>query len=264
MQKFRRAARCSLIGVVFSGLTLLLSISRAGPGEGTELTQLEKAGKYKEAIDLLQQKPTYDSFYFYNLGILWAKSNQIGLATAYLEKANRLNPHDPEIIRSLKTARTQLSSKLIVPLTENGLDAASNQVERMADRIPSDEILGILGLVVLVVSLFWIRAYLKTRNITKTFLKPSGWFGALALVIAFAFYGIYKVGSLDPPAITLLKQPLRSGPGMNYPEITTLEPGIKIRVVGATITVNENEVWQKVRYKTEQFGWVPLSGLLPL
>lgn len=229
-----------------------------------DIKQLEGLGKYKEAIDMLQQKPTYDSSYFYNLGVLWGKQDQVGLATAYLEKANRLNPHDPEIVRSLKFARSQLSAKLGFPSTENGIDAASNQIERLSDRIQNDEILGILGLVTLVVSLFWIRAYLKTRNITKTFLKASGWFGAFALMISFAIYGVYKMGSMNPPAVNLIKQPLRSGPGMNYPEITTVEPGIKVRIMGPTNTVNENEVWQKVRYKSDQVGWVPLSGLLPL
>ena len=229
-----------------------------------DITQLESSGKYREAIDALQQTPTYDANYFYNLGILWGKMNQPGMATAYLEKANRLKPHDPEILHNLKMARTQFNQQLLNQHSELSPDAASNQFEQFSDRIQSDEILGVMGLVTLIVSLLWVRAYLKTRNITKTFLKPSGWFGVFALIMVSAFYGIYKAGNLHPPAVITLKQPLRSGPGMNYPEITSIEPGIKVRIMGTPVSVNENELWQKIRYKSDQTAWIPLSGLLPL
>lgn len=218
----------------------------------------------QQQLDALKQTPTYDANYFYNLGVLHGKMNQPGLATAYLEKANRVKPHDPEILQNLKLARTLLKQQLSQQNSEISVDGASNQFEQFADRIQGEEILGVIGLITVVVSLLWIRAYLKTRNITKTFLKPSGWFGVLALVLAFAFYGIYKAGNFNPPAMIVLKQPLRSGPGINYPEISTIDSGIKVRLVGSALTVNENELWQKVRYKTDQTAWIPLSSLLPL
>ncbi|MBS1959359.1 MAG: hypothetical protein JST80_07810 [Bdellovibrionales bacterium] len=229
-----------------------------------DFSQLAAAGQYREAIQTLQQSPTYDASYFYNLGILYGRLNQSGLAHAYLEKANRLNPHDPEIIRNLKISKKQLSKHLMEVHSEVGIDSASNQMEQFADRIQGDEILGVMGLVLVVVSLLWIRAYLKTRHITKTFLKPSGWFGVLALILVIAFYGVYKAGSYNPPAAVLIKQSLRSGPGLNYPEITSIEAGVKIRMMGSAVTVNENELWQKIRYKSELTAWIPLSNLLPL
>jgi tetratricopeptide (TPR) repeat protein len=228
---------------------------------GTELTTTQTASQQLES---LKQNPTYDANYFYNLGVIYGKLNQPGLANAYLEKANRVKPHDPETLHNLNLARTLLKQQLAQQNSEISIDGASNQFEQFADRIQGDEILGVIGLITVLVSLFWIRAYLKTRNITKTFLKPSGWFGVLALVLVFAFYGIYKAGNFNPPAIVILKQPLRSGPGLNYPEITPIETGIKVRMVGSAVTVNDNELWQKVRYKTEQTAWIPLSSLLPL
>ncbi len=230
----------------------------------SDLAQLESAGNYRAALELLEQKPTYDSTYFYNLGILYGKMNLPGQATAYLEKANRLNPHDPEVQANLKLARTLLQKQLDASKSEVQLDSPSHPFERFADRIQGDEILGVIGLITVIVSLLWIRAYLKTRNVTKTFLKPSGWFGALALILMFAVYGVYKTGTSNPPAVILMKQPLRSGPGMTYPEVTSIEPGIKIRMIGPAVTVNENELWQKIRYNSDQMAWIPLSGLLPL
>jgi tetratricopeptide (TPR) repeat protein len=218
----------------------------------------------QQQLDSLKQNPTYDANYFYNLGVLYGKLNQPGLATAYLEKANSTKPHDPETLHNLKLARSLLKQQLVQTNSEISIDGASNQFEQFADRIRSDEILGVIGLITVLVSLFWIRAYLKTRNITKTFLKPSGWFGVLALILAFAFYGIFKAGNMNPPAMVILKQSLRSGPGLNYPEIMPIETGIKVRLVGSAVSVNENELWQKVRYKSEQAAWIPLSSLLPL
>ena len=230
----------------------------------SDLAQLASSGKYREAIEALRQHPTYDANSFYNLGILWGKSNQVGLATAYLEKANRLKPHDPEILHSLKLAKELLIQQLNSQHAEIVTDAASNQFEQFADRIQSDEIMGVIGLVSVVVSLLWIRAYLKTRSLMKTFLKPSGWFGVLALVLAFALYGIFKAGNSTPPGVVVLKQQLRSGPGLNYPEISSIEPGIIVRMIGSALSVNENELWQKVRYKSDQTAWIPLSSLIPL
>ncbi|MBC7397200.1 MAG: hypothetical protein H7333_07125, partial [Bdellovibrionales bacterium] len=221
----------------------------------SDVKELEAAGKFKDAVDALKQSPTYDATYFYNLGVLYGKMKQPGLATAYLTKANREKPHDPEIQYNLKLAQQELQINLNASHSELGIDSASNQLEQFSDRIQSDEILGVIGLITVLVSLLWIRAYLKTRNITKTFLKPSGWFGVLALVLVFAFYGIYKAGNSNPPAVVVVKEPLRSGPGLNYPEISTIESGIKVRMLGAPATVNENELWQKVRYKTNQAAW---------
>ena len=218
----------------------------------------------KETLESLKQHPTYDANYFYNLGVTYGKMSQPGLATAYLEKANHLKPHDPEILSNLKLAEKLLQDQLLTSKSELSSDGASNQFERFADRIQQNEIFGVIGLVTVIVSLLWIRAYLKTRNVIKTFLKPSGWFGVLALILVFAFYGVYKMGISTPPAVVVLKQSLRSGPGLNYPEINSIDPGIKVRMVGSVVTVNENELWQKIRYKTDQTAWIPLSSLLPL
>jgi hypothetical protein len=232
--------------------------------EMNPVDQLAAAGKFSEAIQALQQSPTYDATYFFNLGILYGRSNQPGLAYAHFEKANRLNPHDPEVIRNLKLAKQQFEQKLSQSEGLASVDTVSNSFEQFADRIQADEILGVMGLVLVVVSLLWIRAYLKTRHLTKTFLKPSGWFGVLALIIVSALYGVHKAGSLNPPAMVMIRLPLRSGPGLNYPELNALQPGIKVRLVGSAVTVNENELWQKVRYKADLTAWLPLSALLPL
>ncbi len=233
-------------------------------GPMADLVQLESSGKLKEAIEALRQTPSYDATYFYNLGILHGKLGQPGLAVAYLEKSNQLKPHDPEITRNLRLAQRKLGDHLTNTGTGTALDPASTALERFSDRIQKDEILGVIGLITVVVSLLWIRAYLRTRNITKAFLRPSGWFGALAFVLTLALYAAYRTGSSSPAAVLVNRELLRSGPGLNFPEISPIDTGVKVRLVGQAMNVNENESWQKVRYKDDQTAWLPLSSLLPL
>ncbi len=95
-------------------------------------------------------------------------------------------------------------------------------------------------------------------------MKPSGWFGVFGLVLVFALYGLYRSGNSSPPAIVLMKDFLRSGPGLSFPEIGPIESGVKVRIIGAPSSVNENENWQKVRYKDGETAWLPVSSLLPL
>jgi tetratricopeptide (TPR) repeat protein len=230
----------------------------------TDLTRLAAEGNFKEAIEALKQNPNYDADYFFNLGILHGKMGQHGLAVAYLEKSNHDKPHDPEIQKNLQFARDSLSQHLASLNVEVSIDPASNRLERFSDRIDGDEILGMIGMVMVLVSLLWMRAYLKTRNIIKTLLKPSGWFGVLAVVLVFAFYGLYRSGGSNPPAVVINREVLRSGPAITYPEISPIEVGIKVRLVGSPATVNENELWQKVRYKNNLSAWLPFSSLLPL
>jgi hypothetical protein len=230
----------------------------------TDLTQLDHGGNFKEAIEKLKATPTYDSSYFYNLGVLHGKSGSHGLAFAYLEKANQLKPHDPEIQRNLKIARTALDAHLANIGAGIGVDSVSTPLELFSDRIQVDEIYGIIGLITLLVSLLWIRAYLKTRNLLKTLLKPSGWFGVFGLVLVFALYGLYRSGNANPPAVLITRDLLRSGPGLSFPEIAPIEPGVTVRLVGSPSSVNENENWQKVRYKGQEMAWLPVSSLLPL
>jgi hypothetical protein len=119
-------------------------------------------------------------------------------------------------------------------------------------------------MITLIVSLLWIRAYLKTRSLLKALLKPSGWFGVFGLIVIFAFYGLYRSANSNPPAVLIVKELLRSGPGLTFPEISPIETGVKVRMVGSPSSANENETWQKVRYKGNETAWLPASSLLPL
>jgi hypothetical protein len=237
------------------------------------------AGNFDEALRQLMANPSDDAPYYYNLGTTYLKLGKPGLALAYLEKANHLQPHDIGIQQNLQLSRTSLGQAIG---TEK-MDPASTWSENLADNLRIDEIRGAFGLVGFVVTLFWIRSYLKTRNLRNTLLKPAGLLGMIGLGIILCLYTVEQVGGLSPAAICLNKEPIRSGPGEKYVNVSVCDAGVKIRVLGPTQEVaapvpsplpssapspasaeKPSVLWRQVRYSQEGIGWIPASSLLLL
>jgi hypothetical protein len=238
-------------------------------------------GNFDEALRQLLANPSDDASYNYNLGTTYLKLGKSGLALAYLEKANHLQPHDIGIQQNLKLARSSLSQAIG---TEK-MDPASTWSENLADNLRIDEIRGAFGLVGFVVTLFWIRSYLKTRNLRNTLLKPAGLLGMIGLGIIACLYTVEHVAGMSPAAICLNKEPIRSGPGDKYVNVTVCDAGVKIRVLGPTEETAAptpsplpspgpsaapvaadapTTLWRQVRYSQDGIGWIPASSLLLL
>jgi len=230
-----------------------------------EARELYQQGQYAEALKSLKAQAGPGASYHYNLGIIYYRVNQLGNAVAHLEKANRLRPHDPDIQHNLLVARSALG-KLV---GESRLDAASTPLESFADNIPIDEMRGVLGLVVFVLTLFWIRSFAKTRSVRRTLLKPSGLIGIIALGIAMTLFAAQQLATVHPPAACIASQTIRSGPGENYLELARVEPGMKLRILGPASNTpgtdgTPGEEWKQIRYSAEGIGWIRTSSLLLL
>jgi hypothetical protein len=188
------------------------------------------SGAYADALRQLQSNPSDDATYYYNLGTTLLKLGKPGQAVAYLERANRLEPHDVSIQQNLQISRTTLGHLVG---TEK-LDPASTWSENVADNLRLDEIRGAFGLVGFVIALFWIRSYLKSRRIRQTLMKPAGIMGIGALLITAGLYGVERVAGMSPAAVCLDRETIRSGPGDQYVELSQCESGMKIRILGPT------------------------------
>jgi tetratricopeptide (TPR) repeat protein len=230
------------------------------------------SGNFSEALQQLTANPSDNAPYYYNLGTTYLKLGKPGLALAYLEKANHLQPHDIGIQQNLQLSRASLGQAI--------------GTEKMDPASTWSEIRGAFGLVGFVVTLFWIRSYLKTRNLRKTLLKPAGLLGMIGLGIIACLYTVEHVAGMSPAAICLNKEPIRSGPGDKYINVTVCDAGVKIRVLGPTeevaapipsslpspaptsafSTAGEKPpiLWRQVRYSQEGIGWIPASSLLLL
>ena len=230
-------------------------------GEWQEARSLYDAGKVEQALQMFQSHPTEDASYFYNLGTLFFQSGKAGQAVAYLEKANHIGAHDPDIQHNLRIARNELGRIIGV----DNLDPASSWTEVISDRVPMDEIRGTLGLLAFILTLVWARKYWKCKDLKQTFLEPAGFFTVLAFGITGMLYGIELSSRSTPPAVLVDRQVVRSGPGDTYIEIGKLDAGVKLRLMGPVAqSAKPNENWYQVRFTSDGIGWVPASSLLLL
>lgn len=242
--------------VVFASLCMTIPVgASADPISDTEwqeATRLAEAGKYSEALQAFKTHPGESAQYFYNIGTLHDRLGQPGLAVAYLSKANRLHPHDPETQHNLQIAQASLG-KLI---GKDRLDPASSGLEAMADRVSLGEVRGALGLLGLIVAGLWLRAYLRTRSLKRTLLQPSGLIGLIGFAITVGLYAAERLAEAHPPAYAIDRLTIRSGPGDQFAQLATIEAGVKIRLMG------ESKAWRQIRYSQDGIGWVPTSSLL--
>lgn len=229
-------------------------------GEWESARQLYDQGKFDEALKDLQAHPKEIANYYYNLGTIYFQLNQSGKAVAYLEKANRLVFHDPDININLRIARNTLADLI----GKEKVDPASTWTESFADRLTSTEVKGTVsfGLIVFVILLF--QAYFRTRNLRRALFRPSGVIGFAGFAVTLGIYGIYQLSSNAPAAISLEFETIRSGPGERFAELGRLETGTKVRALEAATSDNQAEVWQQIRYSQDGIGWVRASHLLLL
>lgn len=254
MQLFARGL-AFVLGIAALGVWAAGTVYAEAPAAPTSPQSLYASGKYEEALQALRSHPAESAQYFYNIGTIHLRLDQPGQARAYLEKANALRSHDPEIQNNLQLARSALG-RLI---GNDRLDPASTGLESMADRVSMDEVRAVLGFLGLIVALFWLRAYLKTRSLKRTLLQPAGLVGLIGVAVTAGLYAVERAASASPAAFLLERQAIRSGPGEQFVQLGLSESGMKIRLLGP-----RSEGWSQVRYSQDGIGWVKTSSLLLL
>ena len=211
--------------------------------------------------ELLASPSLNDSSYYYNLGTTYYHIGNFGLAVAFLEKANRIRPHHPDIQTNLRLARHSLSNKI----GQGRLDPASLWFEHLADQISFDEVRATLGFLLLLLVLVWMRAYSKTHRIDKVFFHPAAYLGTAALGITFGMYLIRLWANSHPCAVLLETQAIRSGPGQHFQLLGEAEIGSKVRILGPVNQQHEStELWNQVRYSSDGIGWISSKSLIIL
>jgi hypothetical protein len=232
-----------------------------------EAHQLYESGKFEEAFKSLSAQPSdNDPVYYYNLGTIAYRLGRTGAALGYFEKANRLKRHDPDIYHNLEIVRSDLEKTL----GPGKLDPASNWTETLADQVSLEEIRGVLGAILLILSLFWIRTYSKNRDLKQTLLRPAALIGAVALGLVGGLYWVETLAHSRSPAVALSRQPIRSGPGDSFVELAQVDAGTKVRVLGPSSSgtgtdgngTGASEKWLQVRFSQDGIGWIRANGFL--
>jgi hypothetical protein len=233
-------------------------------GPWQKARSLFDTGKYEAALSELTAHPAEDASYFYNLGTIYNKIGRVGPSVAYLEKANRLEPHDPAIQHNLALARDELGRLVGI----ERLDPASTWAENIADHVTLSEIRGTIGLVGTIMLILWLKTYLRTRRLRKTLLTPAALCASVGFLITLGLYAVERLAEAHPPAVCIERQAVRSGPGDHFLELARLEAGTKLRVLGPTANAEapgtEPQAWRQIRFSQDGIGWVRVSSLLLL
>jgi tetratricopeptide (TPR) repeat protein len=243
-------------------LLLLISTSARADDWGSwgEAKGFYEAGNLEEALHSLRSHPAENGAYFYNLGTVHYRLAQYGLAVAYLEKASRLRPSDPDLQHNLDLARAGLARMI----GKDRLDPASSWLERSAGQFPLREISGGLGLVALLLALMMLRTYHRTGHVLRSVLSPAGILAILAFATATGVSVAQRVAVRNPTAAAVEGVAVRSGPGQSYVELGRVEAGTQVRLLGQVAQGEQNALWRQVRYSATAVGWVPASSLLLL
>lgn len=273
-----------VFGLLFVILYLVAPESFASPApQGwPQVNQLIQAGNLDQAYQVLLAHPEGGAVYYYDLGTLAFRLGRIGPAVAYLEKANRFQPHDPDIQQNLKIARDSLSRAIGTDL----LDPASSGPERLVDPVAMKEIRGALGLISLILALYWTLSLLKGRPLRRAFLSPSSQLGLLALVLVVGLYAMKREARDHPAAVSLNRETVRSGPGESFSDLGRVDAGAKVRLLGRRSMASSperededllkmglgadpppasgSESWLQVRFASDEVGWLPESDLVIL
>ncbi len=223
-----------------------------------EIASLNAAGKYDEALRALARAPQSSATYYYNVGTLHYQLGRFGPSVAYLEKARRMDPFDLEVRKNLSLSRAQLQKVV----GSERLDPAGNWLSGLSDELPLEQIRALVGLAALLLAWTWILEYRKSSRLRPTFRSPLSVVGIVALSAALILLGVSRWGDMSHPATFLEPSSVRSGPGPSYLELSRMDAGTKIRVIGSRSVAEET--WLQIRYSSSDVGWAPGKSLLLL
>lgn len=241
-----------------------------------ELKNLYDTQKYQNALQVLQAEPNDSAIYYYNLGTIYARLDRPGLGLAYLEKAKRLNPSDPDIQYNLSWVQSKLSQLI----GEDRLDPTSSSIEQSIEIFQYPKIQFTLSIFTLIFGILWIRVYLSKRNLKQAIREPLGTLSLLGMTLIGIVLGMCRWSNSQPIAVCIEKTAIRSGPGNHFIELSRADEGTKLRLLGPEVQAHaettpsspstaqsspkELELWRQVRYSQEGVGWIRASGLLVL
>jgi hypothetical protein len=201
----------------------------------TEYRRIVKSGF--EAADL-----------YYNMGNAAFRSNSIGYAVLYYEKALKLDPSHEDAANNLAyVSRYTIDSFDEVPelFIRTWISAA---VQAFSERTWS-----LLALILFTVSVISVLVYLFTRNLG---LKKTGFFSALFGLILFIFAilsAIARHNDIVEPASGIVISPsvlVRSTPSESGNELFVLHEGARVEMK------EEVAGWQNIRIVDGREGWI--------
>jgi len=237
------------LGVLYAGCLLL------GAGNDSLFYQgnaLYEEGKYEEALGVYNQVlqgGNESPDLYYNMGNAAYRSNSIGYAILYYEKALKMEPAHEDAANNLEfVSRYRLDSFEEVPEFFLG-SWTRTFVQMLPERSWS-----ILALLFFLVFLTGLVVYLFAHRMAA---KKTGFISAVAcvllFVLAFSSAASRHREIADPDAGIILAPSVvvRSSPSESGTELFVLHEGTKVQVS------EEVSGWQNIKVLDGREGWIP-------
>jgi len=236
-------------------LSLLLSeLMAASDSLFQSANLLYQEGKYEKALEdyrQISESGLESADLYYNMGNAAYRSNSIGYAILYYEKALKMEPTHDDASHNLDfAARYQVDTFEQVP------ELFLRIWMRLMLQSMSERTWSILALIFFVLILFSFLLYLFSHRLT---LKKLGFFLTLAsgflFVITFSS-ALSRHRSIVKPDAAIVIAPsiiVRSTPSETGNELFILHEGTKVKVIEK---VSE---WQNIRVIDGREGWIRIS-----
>jgi len=190
---------------------------------------------------------------FYNLGNTYYKSNKIGLAILFYEKALLLKPNDEDIKYNLDLAKTKIVDKP----QEIDLSFITKIWNNIKNKLTLTQ-WGILSITLFCIFFITVVFFLISKSIIY---KKISFYSAIAIIILTIFSIIfthqqYKTlndshfGIIMPPSVTI-----KASPDENSVNLFIVHEGTKIQI---TDTLNE---WLEIRLSDGKTGWLKANQI---
>ena len=241
-------------------LMALIGNLSAAPAENNalfrEANDLYGQGDYNRSAELYQKiidSGWHSAEVYFNLGNAFYRLGNLSHAILNYERAERLDPSDPEISRNLNIARSLLADE-VLPMPE----PFSRKVFRF---LFSDFSIQSLGLWAFILGVGMALCFIVYLFSGRSMIKKVSFSGFVVfLVFSVAFYAGFRYeknyrASQSEAIITSASVYVKNGPSPASGNAFILHEGTKAVWLE---TVND---WGKIRLADGKTGWIPVTDM---
>ncbi|MDT8413741.1 MAG: tetratricopeptide repeat protein [Flavobacteriaceae bacterium] len=221
--------------------------------EANELYNQEQYTQAIEKYEAILNAKKHSAELYYNMGNAYYKTDQLGQAIYYFEKALRLAPDDEDIQNNLAFAKNQ-TIDVITPLPKVGFNALVRKVGALLS-VNSWAIFAIIS-AFLVALCYLLYAYAHKSFIKRIYFTAflfSIFAGAFALSFAF-IENTYQKNHREAIVFSLEVQ-VKNEPLENSETSFLLHEGTKVQVLESA------DNWFKIKLADGKLGWMQADNL---
>jgi len=221
----------------------------------SEANRLYETGEFESALNLYREIIAGGSEspdLYYNMGNAAFRSNNIGYAILYYEKALKLDPAHENALHNL-----EYISRYRVDTFEEVPEFFLRTWSATLVRTLSERTWSILSLVFFVLILGNFLMYLFSKRLG---LKKAGFTASLVFLVFFIISVSATVAQYEritTPEAGIILSPsvvVRSSPSESGTELFILHEGTRVRVIEEKVSG-----WQNIRVADGREGWIPVT-----